>query len=268
MARRQRRRQPADQEPGQGRQAGLGHRGHREQDGRLLVHRRSTAATFSQKVTSTPRPARRRSTSCARSIPGCRARSSRPAGGTSAHDRAKIRPSRAWGAEPFSAPWAAARSPPAAAARRAVAARRRHARPRRRAGPGPPFPGAPADPAGLRGTTGSRSRSARRRCRSCRAARPGCGPTAASFPGPTIRRPAGRRTEVTFEHRLPADAGELSVHLHGGHNRSEYDGQPGGPDPSHPLSFYCRDPERPLGAQLRQRPADPPRRTQDATSTT
>src|SRR5262249_13764658 len=40
------------------------------------------------------------------------------------------------------------------------------------------------------------------------------------FPGPTIRRPAGRRTEVEFEHRLPRKAGELTVHLHGGHNRS------------------------------------------------
>jgi FtsP/CotA-like multicopper oxidase with cupredoxin domain len=64
-----------------------------------------------------------------------------------------------------------------------------------------------------------------------------------TFPGPTIRRPAGERTEVTFKHRLPADAGELSVHLHGGHNRSEYDGQPGGLTRSHPRSFYCRIPQ-------------------------
>jgi spore coat protein A len=61
-----------------------------------------------------------------------------------------------------------------------------------------------------------------------------------SFPGPTIRRPAGHRTEVTFEHRLPKHAGELTVHLHGGHNRSEYDGQPGGLTASHPFSFYCQ----------------------------
>ena len=64
-----------------------------------------------------------------------------------------------------------------------------------------------------------------------------------TFPGPTIRRPAGQRTEVTFEHRLPPEAGELTVHLHGGHNRSEYDGQPGGLTGSHPLSFYCQIPE-------------------------
>jgi FtsP/CotA-like multicopper oxidase with cupredoxin domain len=63
-----------------------------------------------------------------------------------------------------------------------------------------------------------------------------------SFPGPTIRRPAGRRTEVTFHHRLPASAGELTVHLHGGHNRSRFDGQPGGLTASHPRSFYCHIP--------------------------
>jgi spore coat protein A, manganese oxidase len=62
---------------------------------------------------------------------------------------------------------------------------------------------------------------------------------AGSFPGPTVRRPAGQRTEVTFDHRLPASAGELSVHLHGGHNRTQFDGQPGGLTASHPRSFYC-----------------------------
>ncbi|HEY5052847.1 MAG TPA: multicopper oxidase family protein [Solirubrobacterales bacterium] len=60
-----------------------------------------------------------------------------------------------------------------------------------------------------------------------------------TFPGPTIRRRAGERTEVTFEHRLPAKLGELSVHLHGGHNRTQFDGQPGGLTASHPHSFYC-----------------------------
>ena len=61
-----------------------------------------------------------------------------------------------------------------------------------------------------------------------------------TFPGPTIRRPAGHRTEVTFRHELPAKAGELTVHLHGGHNRSEYDGQPGGLTASHPFSSTAR----------------------------
>jgi spore coat protein A, manganese oxidase len=60
-----------------------------------------------------------------------------------------------------------------------------------------------------------------------------------TFPGPTVRRPAGRRTEVTFHHQLPASVGELSVHLHGGHNRTQFDGQPGGLTASHPRSFYC-----------------------------
>jgi FtsP/CotA-like multicopper oxidase with cupredoxin domain len=63
-----------------------------------------------------------------------------------------------------------------------------------------------------------------------------------SFPGPTIRRPAGRRTEVTFHHQLPSEAGELTVHLHGGHNRTQYDGQPGGLTASHPKSLYCQVP--------------------------
>ena len=54
-----------------------------------------------------------------------------------------------------------------------------------------------------------------------------------------MRRPAGHRTRVTFEHRLPTGAGELSIHLHGGHNRSEFDGQPGGLTKAHPVSFYC-----------------------------
>jgi spore coat protein A, manganese oxidase len=60
-----------------------------------------------------------------------------------------------------------------------------------------------------------------------------------TFPGPTIRRPAGEQTEVTFVHALPPKAGELSVHLHGGHNRSDDDGQPGGLTDSHPRSLYC-----------------------------
>ena len=63
-----------------------------------------------------------------------------------------------------------------------------------------------------------------------------------SFPGPTVRRPAGARTKVTFEHQLPKSAGELSVHLHGGHNRTQFDGQPGGLTKSQPASWYCQIP--------------------------
>ena len=61
-----------------------------------------------------------------------------------------------------------------------------------------------------------------------------------SFPGPTIRRPAGEPTEVTFVHRLPKQAGELTIHLHGGHNRASEDGQPGGLTKSQPRALYCR----------------------------
>jgi FtsP/CotA-like multicopper oxidase with cupredoxin domain len=63
-----------------------------------------------------------------------------------------------------------------------------------------------------------------------------------SFPGPTIRRPAGERTEVTFHHELPESVGELSVHLHGAHNRTQFDGQPGGLTGSQPFSDYCNIP--------------------------
>ena len=72
-----------------------------------------------------------------------------------------------------------------------------------------------------------------------------------SFPGPTIRRPAGHRTEVTFDHRLPPGAGELSVHLHGGHNRTQFDGQPGGLTKSHPKSFFCDIPQGPAAEGVR-----------------
>ncbi|MGA8847041.1 MAG: multicopper oxidase domain-containing protein [Nocardioides sp.] len=47
-----------------------------------------------------------------------------------------------------------------------------------------------------------------------------------SFPGPTIERPAGSTTRVTFVHDLPKSAGALSVHHHGGHQTSADDGQP------------------------------------------
>ena len=60
-----------------------------------------------------------------------------------------------------------------------------------------------------------------------------------SFPGPTIRRPAGATTRVRFQHRLPRQAGELTVHLHGGHNRCSEDGQPGGLTEAQPQSLYC-----------------------------
>ena len=60
-----------------------------------------------------------------------------------------------------------------------------------------------------------------------------------TFPGPTIRRMAGQETRVTFTHRLGRRAGELTVHLHGGHTPSDDDGQPGGLTAAQPRSLYC-----------------------------
>lgn len=47
-----------------------------------------------------------------------------------------------------------------------------------------------------------------------------------TYPGPTIRRPTGHETDVTVVNRLPRSAGSTSMHLHGDHHASRYDGQP------------------------------------------
>jgi spore coat protein A len=47
-----------------------------------------------------------------------------------------------------------------------------------------------------------------------------------SYPGPTIRRPAGHDTKVTFTNDLPAAAGAITVHLHGDHHSAASNGQP------------------------------------------
>lgn len=47
-----------------------------------------------------------------------------------------------------------------------------------------------------------------------------------TFPGPTIRRPSGRTTRVTFHNDLPVTAGETTIHNHGNHSRPAEDGQP------------------------------------------
>jgi spore coat protein A len=44
-----------------------------------------------------------------------------------------------------------------------------------------------------------------------------------TYPAPTIRRPAGQDTKVTFSDKLNQS---FSVHLHGDHHESRYDGQP------------------------------------------
>ena len=47
-----------------------------------------------------------------------------------------------------------------------------------------------------------------------------------TFPGPTIRRPAGEPTQVTVVHGLPADVDTLTIHHHGAHSASIHDGLP------------------------------------------
>ena len=44
------------------------------------------------------------------------------------------------------------------------------------------------------------------------------------FPGPTIRRPSGNTTRVTFVNKLPKHVGSTSVHHHGAHAASMFDG--------------------------------------------
>lgn len=46
------------------------------------------------------------------------------------------------------------------------------------------------------------------------------------FPGPTIRRPSGKTTKVTFANDLPERVGSTTVHHHGSHSESRFDGQP------------------------------------------
>jgi FtsP/CotA-like multicopper oxidase with cupredoxin domain len=47
-----------------------------------------------------------------------------------------------------------------------------------------------------------------------------------SWPGPTIRRPVGKKTTVTVVNDLPPAFGETTLHLHGDHHSSADDGQP------------------------------------------
>ena len=47
-----------------------------------------------------------------------------------------------------------------------------------------------------------------------------------TYPGLTIRRPAGQRTYVTFTNNLDSAAGEMTVHNHGNHSTADSDGQP------------------------------------------
>jgi FtsP/CotA-like multicopper oxidase with cupredoxin domain len=47
-----------------------------------------------------------------------------------------------------------------------------------------------------------------------------------SYPGPTIKRPAGHKTKVTFVNHLTGGVGAITVHLHGDHHKSANDGLP------------------------------------------
>jgi spore coat protein A len=47
-----------------------------------------------------------------------------------------------------------------------------------------------------------------------------------TYPGPTIKRPAGHKTKVTFVNKLSRGVGPITVHFHGDHHASRFDGQP------------------------------------------
>ena len=47
-----------------------------------------------------------------------------------------------------------------------------------------------------------------------------------TYPGPTIIRPTGAQTKITYVDKLPKADGSFSVHLHGDHHASSSDGQP------------------------------------------
>ena len=47
-----------------------------------------------------------------------------------------------------------------------------------------------------------------------------------TYPGLTIRRPTGQRTDVTFTNNLDPGAGEMTIHNHGNHSSPDNDGQP------------------------------------------
>jgi len=76
-----------------------------------------------------------------------------------------------------------------------------------------------------------------------------------SFPGPTIVRRTGRDTKVTFVNHLPRKDGSVTIHQHGGHQRSKDDGQPAAYLIKHgrkrTYDFPLRDGGTPLPAALR-----------------
>ena len=225
---------PAEAGPGR-----LEHDGHARQEGRLLVHREQTEYLVR------PESDRRRqcrtdgrSTSSARSIPGCRGR-----------PRSCRRRASSTSGPPPPPPRLRRRAFLGALGGGALAT----LLPLQGRGALLPFgdevaggagggalPGAAADPAGPhRARLEIPIREAEVQILPGR--RPGSGPTAAASPArPSAARRAADR--VTFHHQLPAKAGELTVHLHGGHNRSRFDGQPGGLTSPPADLLFCRIP--------------------------
>ena len=47
-----------------------------------------------------------------------------------------------------------------------------------------------------------------------------------TYPGPTIERPSGHDTKITFTNRLPKRVGSTTIHFHGDHHTWQNDGQP------------------------------------------
>ena len=90
----------------------------------------------------------------------------------------------------------------------------------------------------------------------------------AASPARRSAGPPGETTEVTFVHRLPAKAGELTVHLHGGHNRAAEDGQPGGLTKRPAAGAVLQHLPQPRAGRVRQRPADRTRAAGARTATT
>ena len=70
-----------------------------------------------------------------------------------------------------------------------------------------------------------------------------------SWPGPTITRPAGKDTWVTFANQLPKAAGATTVHLHGDHHAAQ-----GRRAADHVPRAARRRADLPLSADLRRRP--------------
>ncbi len=74
-----------------------------------------------------------------------------------------------------------------------------------------------------------------------------------TFPGPTIVRRAGQDTRVTFVNHLPREDGAVTIHQHGGHQRSKFDGQPDSHLIRHGQKLTYDYPLRDGGSRCRQR---------------